>query len=258
MERKDTTLFGRLGNKKTDIKFFSHLLPLDIKNVVEPFGGSFAVIKIVYGDDKYQKYVNDNDPYLVAIYKNPQKYSDLSIKINKIAGENKNEKGNVIFLKFMEALEKDDTIEKDIFTDYWKKEKIVRGNIVKSIKNPSHKNQIEMMKKIIFTSVDYMETLDKHYMNKDTFIFLDPPYLFSDNNNYSSQSKKDGDMDTTDMIINILDVLQNPLTKAKIMLIINDLKILRHLYKDFIKGDYDRVYQIGKRKEKHLIITNYD
>jgi hypothetical protein len=55
-----------------------------------------------------------------------------------------------------------------------------------------------------------------------------------------------------------LNVLQNPLTKAKIMLIINDLKILRHLYKDFIKGDYDRVYQIGKRKEKHLIITNYD
>ena len=41
------------------------------------------------------------------------------------------------------------------------------------------------------------------------------------------------------------------------MFIINDLKILRWLFKDFIKGEYKKIYQIGKREDNHLIISNY-
>ena len=45
---KTINIIRRLGNKETDIKFFKHLLPLDAKTVVEPFGGTFAVIKHFY------------------------------------------------------------------------------------------------------------------------------------------------------------------------------------------------------------------
>ena len=45
--------------------------------------------------------------------------------------------------------------------------------------------------------------------------------------------------------------------KCKIMLIINKLDILVYLFKDYIKGEYERIYQLSKKKAVHLIITNY-
>ena len=41
---KTLNIIRRIGSKQNDIKHFSHLLPLEIETVVEPFGGSFAVI----------------------------------------------------------------------------------------------------------------------------------------------------------------------------------------------------------------------
>ena len=40
-------------------------MPLDVKTVVEPFGGSFAVIKSFYRDvEKYTVHINDTDENL--------------------------------------------------------------------------------------------------------------------------------------------------------------------------------------------------
>ena len=41
------------------------------------------------------------------------------------------------------------------------------------------------------------------------------------------------------------------------MIILNDLKITRILFKDFIKGSYEKIYQKSKKKCILLIITNY-
>jgi site-specific DNA-adenine methylase len=62
---KQNVLFGRLGNKDTDIKYFKHILPLDVVNIVEPFGGTFSVIRNVYSDDKYSKFVKKINNHLV-------------------------------------------------------------------------------------------------------------------------------------------------------------------------------------------------
>ena len=88
------------------------------------------------------------------------------------------------------------------------------------------------------------------------FFFLDPPYLFSDNSHYSQQQRKEGS-DMTHIIYEIFEILQDKTTKAKIMMIMNDMKIIRYIFKDFVKGEYEKIYQIGKRKSIHLIITNY-
>ena len=59
----------RLGNKQNDIKYFSQFLPLDVKTVVEPFGGSFAVIKHFYKDiNTYDFHINDADENLFCMY----------------------------------------------------------------------------------------------------------------------------------------------------------------------------------------------
>ncbi len=67
---RKANLIQRMGSKTNDIKFFINYLPLDVINVVEPFGGSFAVIRHVYNDEKYNKYVNDNDDDLFYTYTN--------------------------------------------------------------------------------------------------------------------------------------------------------------------------------------------
>ena len=47
---KENNIIRRIGSKQTDIKHVSKYLPLDVKTVAEPFGGSFAVSKFFYND----------------------------------------------------------------------------------------------------------------------------------------------------------------------------------------------------------------
>jgi len=51
----------RYGNKQKDLKYFIDYLPLDVNTVCEPFAGSFAVIRNVYDDPKYNIHINDID-----------------------------------------------------------------------------------------------------------------------------------------------------------------------------------------------------
>jgi site-specific DNA-adenine methylase len=49
---------------------------------VEPFAGSFAVIKTFYKDcDKYKFHINDNDEDLSYVYRNYQEYLDEYHKV---------------------------------------------------------------------------------------------------------------------------------------------------------------------------------
>ena len=104
----------------------------------------------------------------------------------------------------------------------------------------------------LFTSEDYTKILEQYKDDKDAFIFLDPPYLFYENNPYDPLRDNN---DMTKIIIDILEYLKT--CSCKVMLIINKLVILSWLFKDYIKGEYNRTYQIGKKKAIHLIVTNY-
>ncbi len=254
---KDIQLFGRLGNKTNDIKFFVQYLPKEINKVIEPFGGTFAVSRICYRDDKYKKIVNDNDKTLYSIYTKPEEYAKLVIKMNNHAKNNRFENSkSVNFKEFMKSVENDKTIKKDSdMFQYYKKDKVIRGSLVKVLSTElNFKEQIKFMKKIKFTCSNYLDLLNSHYQDENAFIFLDPPYLFSDNSQYLSQNI---DADCTDILCEVLDIFKNENTKAKIMLIINDMKIIRYLFKNYVKDIYERVYQLSKKKTTHLIITNY-
>jgi site-specific DNA-adenine methylase len=77
-------LLIRIGSKETDIKFFKHLLPLDVETVVEVFGGSFAVIKHFYKNlDKYKFNINDLDDDLFYIYNNYNEMIDKFKELNE-------------------------------------------------------------------------------------------------------------------------------------------------------------------------------
>ena len=42
------------------------------------------------------------------------------------------------------------------------------------------------------------------------------------------------------------------------MLVINELNMLSYLFKNCIKGEYEKIYQLSKKKAVHWIICNYD
>lgn len=254
---RQNSLIKRLGNKTNDIKFFRELLPLDVKNVVETFGGSFAVIRNVYQDDKYKKFVNDLDNDLYLIYTNYNDYKDYTIKMNdillKYAINNYRHTDNNKILEDTDFIEN----KKSKFYDYWASNNIVKGIIFKTLKNiddDTLSNEIKIINNITFTNQDYKINLLNHIYDPDTFIFLDPPYLFSDNSSYIPQTEN---TDSTNIIIDILKLFEDRHVKCKIMLIINDLAIIRYLFKTFIKGSYKRIYQMGKKQMNHLIICNY-
>ena len=131
----------------------------------------------------------------------------------------------------------------------------VRGNMFKDIKNFDNFNQIEknILDNALITNLDYTEVFKTYKDDPNAFLFLDPPYLFSDNSNYASQVR---DTDMTQIIIDILEFIKY--CKCKVMLIINKLNLLEYLFKDNIKGEYLRIYQISKKRAKHLVISNYD
>ena len=89
--------------------------------------------------------------------------------------------------------------------------------------------------------------------DEDAFLFLDPPHLYSDNSTYASQIRE---TDMTQIVVDILEYLR--VCKCKVMLVINKLNILSYLFSDYIKGEYEKIYQLSKKKAMHLIICNYD
>lgn len=244
-----SNLITRIGSKQNDIKYFNELLPKNVKTVVEPFAGSFAVMRDVYGDDKYIKYANDLDPLLYYVYEHPEElkkgfeiWNEIKIKDSKTKE------------KINELKTNTDELNKHII-DYIIDNQIAKGTIAQKKNIDNADEDIKFIKKINFSNNDAFEFMEPFLKKKDTFIFLDPPYLFSDNSTYNPQK---GDNDNTDMFIKFLNILKDKSTKAKIMLIINDLKILRWIFKDFIKGSYIRMYRISKKKMSHLIICNYN
>lgn len=243
-----TNIINRVGSKETDIKFFKHLLPLDVDIVVEPFAGSFAVIKHFYKDiNKYKFHINDKDEHLYYIYNNFQETIDIYKNLCKLYKDSFTFKDKE-FKKYVDELEINEHIKHYIIISYF-----LRGSMFKPLKNFNY-NPIEenILNNSLITNKNYKEILLKYHDNINAFLFLDPPYLFSDNTSYRPQ------LDETDMTFIIIDILNFfKSCKCKVMLIINKLYIISFLFEAFIKCEYKRIYQISKKSSMHLVITNY-
>lgn len=250
-----TQLFGRLGNKTNDLKFFKDIIPRDIETVVEPFCGTCAMsLNLFYDHNKYKYHFNDTDPRLIDIMQDPEGYiafkKDIQCQYKNFLNHNNTAK--LCNKKSIEWTQHVKSIDNK-FTPYYICEKFIRGNMYKDSNININDNDLVIFQKAKITRCDYKTVLDLYKENEHAFLFLDPPYLFSNNSGYYSQSEE---TDMTDIIVTILEYFK--VARCKVMLIINDLKLLRFLFKDYIKGDYKRIYQIGKKSMKHLVITNFE
>jgi site-specific DNA-adenine methylase len=260
-----------LGNKTNDIKYFKQYLPLDVERVVEPFAGSFAVIRNIYYEDKYIKHINDNNIDLINIYNNLDEFkTELAQVIKHVNDNNLKSNKNIRNYIYNNPSGLGTSLNGYKHKDYLLKCTVKRGINTCSrtnIDKIDFTNLKLFLSKCIITSDDYIKILNQ-YNDEKTFVFIDPPYLASFNcyykmgqdcdlrHNPSGCDDKSKIIDNTAMYIKIRRYMER--SKCKVMLIINSNYINRHIYKKFIVGSYERIYQLTKKKEVLLICCNFN
>lgn len=97
---------------------------------------------------------------------------------------------------------------------------------------------------INYNNGEYFVMFQKYKDDASAFIYLDPPYLSSDNSYYFSYgSGKDKKVDQDKFIFNhtkvYIDILNFLKTgKCKVLMIINKNAIIEFIFKDYIKEEY--------------------
>lgn len=255
------------GSKRLDYKYFVKYIPKHITTIVEPFGGSAYVSLALFKENPEIKcHVNDNDEKLINFYnelkKNAQKvidgYNTLLSKLSKesfdeVIKNYKNDSGT--------------KLEKAINYLYYRRVQTFFklgtypiNKKIQSIDMSKFPVFFEWIKKTKFTCHDYEVIFDEYKNVKSAFMFIDPPYLDSFNARYNSYIGKTITedklmIDNTKVFVDIIDLFDA--RKCKCMLIINKNAITMKLYDGYVVDEYDKLYQVTKKKTKHLVICNY-
>lgn len=249
---KYTQIFGRLGNKTNDIKSFKTFLNVECDTIVEPFCGSCAVSKYMKKkNNNLNVHINDLDKELFILMTNIDEYIEFIKKIRNehapyLEEHNEDINYSKAWKEYVQSLD-------NKFARIYSDSNFVRGYMYKAPKKINcDPFDIEFFNTSKITNLNYIYIFEQYINDPNALLFLDPPYMFSDNSSYVPQLDE---KDMSQIMIDILEFLK--VCKCKVLFIINNLAIIRYLFKDFIKDNYEKIYQISKKKSNHLIIANY-
>lgn len=117
------------------------------------------------------------------------------------------------------------------------------------------KKHHELLTRAELYNLDYNAIFDM--VEKDDFIFLDPPYdcIFSD---YGNMEYKDGFNEKEH--IELADRYKK--LNCKALMVIGKTELTERLYSDFIVGEYGKVYSVNIRNRfkaaaTHIVVSNY-
>ena len=268
---KNHFFFSYAGNKREEVEHIYNKLDLNnIDTIVEPFCGSCAVSYYIWtqNKDKNYKYIlNDLDNNLIDLLRliKDGNYKDVEDDVNKKREE---------ILTYGDDMDK----AKKKYLEYIKNGTVncyfighkyytLRPGLF-PIKNFNTFNKnIDLSSYPVYefiTTADielYNEDANKiidKYDNDKSFIFLDPPYIASCNNFYST--------DTGENIGNIYEKLYYKKLnnfKCKIMICHENNWLFKILFKDYINNDdeYSKKYQNTIKGKKttttHICVKNY-
>jgi len=238
------------GNKRQEVTKIYPLLDLtNIKIIVEPFCGTCAFSYYVSLQISNLTFVlNDNNNYLKEMFEiiiDDRLLNKFESKVNSVLDTIKNKEDYLTIIK------NDDVISWFIKNKYYnirpglyptndKFKHIIMRNypIVDFFKN----------NKIIFTCDNAINTYKKYKNNKKSLIFLDPPYISSCNSFYMSPELN---------IYEYINLNNIKNEKAKIYLILENIWIIKLLFQNNkILMEYNKKYEISKKKTTHVIISN--
>lgn len=255
---KNHFFIGYSGNKRQEVDKIYNVIKDYIKDyniIVEPFCGTcaFSYYFWLNNKDKKIKYIlNDNNKFLYDLFitaKDENKLNELYKKLIKIFEETTNKD---LYLKVVERAKTD--------LDAWiyiNKICNIRAGLYPTTKKFNEQSLssiinapiIEFIRNadITFLNVDAVE-LYKNYKNDNkALIFLDPPYLASCNSFYKNPTT------------NIYEFLcDNDIAneKAFVVLCLENVWMIKLLFKGKKAIVYDKTYELSKKKTIHTIIIN--
>jgi DNA adenine methylase len=284
------TPVSRVGNKTPILNIIYALFPIEYNRFVDVFGGSGSVLLGKPQVDNFEVY-NDFDHNLVNLFHCMKERTVATIR--ELGFCNLNSREDFIAIRnFFEHEEFDDKylseelrLTEIVFPPLYAKEiqemrlqitkdydvrraamflKLLRYSYSSGCKSFASQpldirklfgliRQLEdRMANVVVENQDF-ERLICHYDRLDTFFYLDPPYL-------STEDMYDVGFEWKDHL-RLRDRLNS--IKGKFLLSYNDCPEIRELYKDYPMMDFSRTHSMAQRYEagkefKELLIGNYD
>ena len=246
---KNHFITSYFGNKREEVEKIYEVIKdaKNIKYIIECYCGSCAIsyyISTIH-PKKYKYILNDNNKFLVElleIMKDENKYNLWIEEINKI----------------FELI-----VDKESYLKYTNKNTLngwFIGNKYYNIRPflyPTNKKITKLTddypiinflrnEDITILNKDGLEVFNTYCNDKNSLLFIDPPYLLANNSFYKTPG------------IEIYEYLTNiKKYKSKIICALGDNFIIRLIFKNNKIIEYDKKYQTTKKTLKHLIITNF-
>lgn len=259
--------FSYIGNKRVEIKhYISKVEELitsnQINKVIEPFCGSSSTSYYLWKKYPHLEFhLNDIDPFLYEFLQEIKQHGCERVfnHINKLCIDLTKEKYNQICnnRKPKTMLDWCFCMKVSGYRLFLFPTRDKFGNY-----NPQKYKQLDAFfqsSNVHIYNKDYKEIFNEFKNDQNAFIFLDPPYFQSDNSYYSQyDAHKDAEnnlIDNTNMYADIGDLLDTYI--PKVMLVCNDIGIMRYAYKRHYKFSYEKLYQITKSKTKHAVFNNF-
>jgi site-specific DNA-adenine methylase len=223
-----------------------------IDTIIEPYCGTSAISYFISHNypNKFKYILNDNDEHLIKMYeifKDPEQLDIFIQQLNEATTSLDKDKYAVLIRQTTEPhlawfiKHKIYCIRQGLFPLNYKQksfDKLKDTPIISFLRSED-----------IITSVrDGIDVVEQYKDDERVLIILDPPYLELNNSFYENSNT------------NIYEYYyKNSISgmKSKTLLILNNIWIIRLLFKDHIKSQYNKMYQPNKRKVEHLIIKNF-
>ena len=251
-------LISYSGNKRQEtnniIDFINKdRLTNEITTIIEPFCGTsaFSYKLSTLFPNKYKYILNDNDGKLMELYKickDPILLDEFINNINELSKDLDKDKymiltkRNDIYGWFIKNLIY--SIRPGMYPLKTKERQKDNYNFLKDkpiIKFLQNEN-VELLQ------IDGLELYKNNKDNKNTLIFLDPPYMMSYNGCYSREHNG-----------NIYEYLYNNKindSNSYIILVLERVWVIEMIFKDDIINEYAKKYSALKKNTTHIIISN--
>ena len=255
---KNHFLISYAGNKRQEVEQIYENINLDgITTIIEPFCGScaFSYYLSTIHPKKFKYVINDLDKHIIELIKLMQNVKQFEDFITKTI-ESLFEKDKFCTKEKYLAMIKNDTLESYFISRKFfsiksglypiNKVKQSAEHYIKRCLNIPFLNFVRT-ENVSINSIDGIEIYNKYKDDKHNLIFLDPPYMKSCNDMYNHKG------------VNVYEYLyDNSILKekARIYICLENIWIIRLLFKGLKQIVYDKVYQISKKQTTHILIEN--
>lgn len=268
---KNHFFFSYAGNKRQEVEHIYNNINLEgIDTIVEPFSGSCAVSYYIWTQNKDRNYkyiLNDLDDKLIELLRTIRggKYEEIQDDVNAareeiLSYEDDMESAKKVYLNYT----KNGTVNGYVLGNKYHK---LRAGMFPMGELHRMKKQLDLTSSPIYEFLTTAEIeiyntdankIIYDYDNEKSFIFLDPPYIASCNNFYST--------DTGENIENIYEILYHKGLKnfkCKVLICHENNWLFKILFNDYLDGEteyekrYNNTIKSKHNKTSHICVKNY-